>query len=376
MTKTRKPIPPATQTKILLANRHACCVCQQGGVQLHHIDSDPSNNDPENIAALCLAHHDQATMTAGLTKKITPKQVKTYKTQWEKRCAEDMMALCRTRFTFYYCVYKNPQRIRELLLQLDENVRKAACIRIMHRLKIEQPAKDGDDLWGMNAVPQADDWTQISLGSIHKGEMYPGYLGKFKPHPEDPDYSIDCSSQEAMSAFHLYDLWCQLVVQVLVEAYGAHPLEDLFSYQAEEEFDRFAGGLFSFKLSVRGKGIHIPRMWEEYPTGRITANKKVDGRKYRVRMTLRTMYLFSDTAAMNLEQGRVSGIGILNGAVEGDDGIIELTVTPLLMGYGGWNLYPEGFPASYAATFESTVRHEVETLPAFSSIVAEEPVEE
>jgi hypothetical protein len=50
-------------------------------VQLHHIDSNPSNNVTENIAALCLPHHDMATMTIGLTKKLKPEEVRAYKAE-------------------------------------------------------------------------------------------------------------------------------------------------------------------------------------------------------------------------------------------------------------------------------------------------------
>lgn len=365
MIKNRKAISPAIQSKLLLANRHACCVCQKGGVQIHHIDGNPSNNDPKNLATLCLEHHDRATMTTGLTKKLKPDQVKKYKNAWERRCANDIMALSRSRFTFYYCVYKNPQRIREILMQLEPTRRKNACRRLVERLAVEQPVKEHADSWlgGGNATPKTDDWTNASLVSIARGEAYPGYLGRYDPHPADPDYSRDCSTQEAMSAYHLYDLWCQVAGQVLAEAHGAMPLEDLYAYNNEDEFDAFSGQLVSFKLTVWGKNIHIPAYWNEYPTGRLTARKKLNGKVYRIRMTLRTMYLFSDTAAVNLERARISGLGIFNGATEDENGDIEITVTPLLIGYGGWNLYPEGFPEPHGEKFKEVLDQEAELNP-------------
>lgn len=305
-------------------------------------------------------------MTAGLTKKIKPDQVKEYKQTWERGCANDIMSLSRSRFTFYYCVYKNPQRLRELLMQLNYKRREDACRRLVDRLVIEQPIKDEADSWlmgGGNAGPETDNRTRASLVSIARGENYPAYLGRYEPHPADPDYSRDCSTQEAMSAYHLYDLWCQVAGQVLAEAHGAMPLEDLYSYEHEEEFDAFAGQLVSFKLSVWGKDIHIPAYWKEHPTGRLTARKKANNKVYRVRMALRTMYLFSDTAAVNLERARVSGLGIFNGATEDDDGNIEMTVTPLLIGYGGWNLYPEVFPEPHGEKFSQALDKESELNP-------------
>jgi hypothetical protein len=64
-------------------------------------------------------------------------------------------------------------------------------------------------------------------------------------------------------------------------------------------------------------------------------------------MRVRTMYLFSDTAATILRRGRISGIGILNRAVATGQREIELTIAPLLIGAGGWNLHPEGYPKSF-----------------------------
>ncbi|MGD9979713.1 MAG: hypothetical protein AB7H66_11385 [Hyphomonadaceae bacterium] len=137
----------------------------------------------------------------------------------------------------------------------------------------------------------------------------------------------------------MYDLWCQTLAQVLAEARGVTPLEDLFRFETEEEFDGVAGRLVTFRLSVHGKDIHLPREWNEHPTGSLQARTKKDGRVYRVRMQLRTIYIFSDTAVMNLSRGRVSGLGIFQGAVINDEET-EITVVPLLIGTGGWNLYP------------------------------------
>jgi len=344
---TRIPIPQSVQDAVLLANRHACCVCQGKKVQLHHIDENPANNAAENIAALCLDHHDQASMSIGLTKKLQPHQVKIYKAQWEQRCADDALALSRQRFTFYYCIYKNPPRLLEAYLNLSDAERGEAANNIRARLIPEQNKKDADKLFGMNAVPSVNEWTLKALKSAAYGETYPSYLEKYKPHPADANYSTDSSTQEAMSAFHLYDLWCQILAQILAEARGSRPLEDLYSLGSQNSWDAAAGQLFTFHLSVRGKGVHIPSQWEKYPVGTIYSKTNLKGRKIKVRMQLRTMYLFSDTAALNLSQGRVSGLGIFNGATLSDSDEAELTVIPLIIGTGGWNLYPEHYSDNF-----------------------------
>jgi hypothetical protein len=320
---SRIPIPKGVQNEVLLANRHACCVCQKPGVQLHHIDGNPSNNIPTNIATLCLDHHDMASMQLGLTKKLQPQHIHQYKMEWEKRCRADIQALSRKRFTFYYCIYKNPPRLLEAYRSLSDFERRSAIERIKDRLHAEQGPKTNDQLFGLNAVPQIDGPTLEALKSVYAGEMRPGYLGTFKPHPADPNYSIDCSTQEAMLAYHRYDLWCQIMAQTLAEARGTIPVEDLFQFETEEDLDNFVGSLVNFQLSIRGKGIEIPSRWKECPVGSVEARLKGENRIYRVRMQLRTMYLFSDTAAINLRRGRISGIGIFNGAFINNAGEVE-----------------------------------------------------
>jgi hypothetical protein len=339
----RIPIPKDIQDSVLLANRHACCVCQKPRVQLHHIDGNPSNNDPVNIAALCVDHHDMASMVIGLTKKLQPNQVNDYKAKWEQKCRNDIQALSRKRFTFYYCIYKNPPRILEAYLALDPNERHEAVNRIRTRLLSEQDPKAKDKLFGLNAVPEVNEPTLQALKSIYDGEGYPSYLGKFAQHPADANYSADCSTQEAMMAYHKYDLWCQIAAQTLAEARGTVPLEDLYKFQTEEALDDFSGSLVTFRLSARGS-IRIPRYWNESPVGTITARATYSGKPIKIRMQIRTMYVFSDTAALNLSNGRISGLGVFGGATTNDHGEMEFTVVPMILGTGGWNLYPEKYP--------------------------------
>ena len=340
----RVPIPQGVQGSVLLANRHACCVCQKPRVQLHHIDGNPTNNDPANIAALCGDHHDMASMVIGLTKKLQPSQVRDYKAKWEQKCRDDIQALSRKRFTFYYCIYKNPPRILEAYLNMDPNERRAAVSRIRMKLLAEQGPKTKDKLFGLNAVPEVNEPTLQALKSIDDGEGYPSYLGKYAPHPADANYSVDFSTQEAMMAFHKYDLWCQIAAQTLAEARGTIPLEDLYKCGTEEALDDFSGSLVTFRLSIRGKNVRIPRLWNETPVGTISGKATYAGKTIRIRMQIRTMYVFSDTAAINLSNGRISGLGVFGGAARNDFNEMEFTIVPMILGTGGWNLYPEKYP--------------------------------
>ena len=53
MPKTRIPIPRSISDKVLKEYNHKCAICGTSNPQLHHIDEDPSNNDPHNLMPLC-----------------------------------------------------------------------------------------------------------------------------------------------------------------------------------------------------------------------------------------------------------------------------------------------------------------------------------
>lgn len=85
---SRTPIPKETSEKLLYKNRHTCCVCREfrKHVQIHHIDSNSSNNESENLAVLCLDCHSLITGNEGLGRSYSQNEVKLYKNSWEKLC--------------------------------------------------------------------------------------------------------------------------------------------------------------------------------------------------------------------------------------------------------------------------------------------------
>lgn len=86
--KDRKKTPKEIEAQVLAANRHLCCICHEEGrgVQIHHIDGDPSNYDPENLCVLCLPHHDEVEKKSVLTKGYKPDELRIYKETWENHC--------------------------------------------------------------------------------------------------------------------------------------------------------------------------------------------------------------------------------------------------------------------------------------------------
>jgi hypothetical protein len=57
MAKGRPKIPAPIREQVLKEYNHLCAVCGEVNPQLHHIDEDPSNNNPMNLIPLCPNDH-------------------------------------------------------------------------------------------------------------------------------------------------------------------------------------------------------------------------------------------------------------------------------------------------------------------------------
>jgi hypothetical protein len=99
----RKPPSPSIELQVLLASRRRCCICfglhrdldiKQG--QLAHINRDPSDSTVENLAFMCLEHHDWFDSKTSQSKGATVEEAKHYRhelfREWERRDEEDARA--------------------------------------------------------------------------------------------------------------------------------------------------------------------------------------------------------------------------------------------------------------------------------------------
>lgn len=55
--KDRPTVPKATREEVLKLFDNQCAICDDPHPQMHHIDGDPSNNDPMNLLPLCASCH-------------------------------------------------------------------------------------------------------------------------------------------------------------------------------------------------------------------------------------------------------------------------------------------------------------------------------
>ena len=95
----RKSIPEATQASVLLKSRRRCCLCfwlegedevKKG--QLAHLDGDNENAAEDNLAFLCLEHHDEYDSTRRLSKGLRQREV----TKWRDELYKEMEYRFRT----------------------------------------------------------------------------------------------------------------------------------------------------------------------------------------------------------------------------------------------------------------------------------------
>src|SRR5437867_4398073 len=85
--KTRTPVPEDVVAEVMFASDRTCCVCRTPGlrVQIHHLDENPANHDPSNLAVLCLQDHDATQTRGGFGRRLTSQEVITYRDDWLER---------------------------------------------------------------------------------------------------------------------------------------------------------------------------------------------------------------------------------------------------------------------------------------------------
>ena len=58
------------------------CQDPNRGTQIHHLDEDPSHHSLDNLAVLCLHHHDEASKRGGNTRSLNAALIRRYRDAW------------------------------------------------------------------------------------------------------------------------------------------------------------------------------------------------------------------------------------------------------------------------------------------------------
>ena len=245
----RIKIPNSTRSKILIANRHLCCVCREGGIEIHHINSDASDNRLENLSVLCLKHHDMATAPKGMTARLKPEELKKYKNSWEEECSKDSHLIARSRTAFFMVDYKNAERIRQLYTQLNKKELNKAYRVLRDELKEEDNLRkeQGYDV-SLEPNLSLNDHVVRLTEEIKKGDPHPSIFKAAQGHPQDSQYP---AGPAFSSPKPFYDIWCQIMVRCLILSRKVYNIEDLMSFENIEDIN-INGALVTFDGSLKG----------------------------------------------------------------------------------------------------------------------------
>lgn len=132
---TRKAITPVVQADVVIKSRRRCALCvfldgndSERPGQIAHLNGDHSDNRFENLAWLCLEHHDKFDSTTSQTKNYTQLEVRNYRDRLYQmygasEYSKDDIALVRDyirqysqMFTYIFHEYD------ELAFKIDHNV--------------------------------------------------------------------------------------------------------------------------------------------------------------------------------------------------------------------------------------------------------------
>lgn len=75
----RKKINTKLAAEVIFKSNRQCCVCNERGDHIHHINGDNSKSDFDNLAFLCYKCHNDATIKNSMSRELSPELVIKYR---------------------------------------------------------------------------------------------------------------------------------------------------------------------------------------------------------------------------------------------------------------------------------------------------------
>ncbi len=135
MSRSKSKPPGDFTDRFLAASRHTCCYCRERkDVVIHHIDEDPSNNNPDNLCVLCTGCHSIVHSNQGLGRKFTPGELKIYRESWKDRCKVEDTKKTYIKNIFLFTEGIPELRNMEFLAPLITNVSSGATVSELNNI--------------------------------------------------------------------------------------------------------------------------------------------------------------------------------------------------------------------------------------------------
>jgi hypothetical protein len=304
-------------------------------VQIHHINGDSSDNSWENLAILCHPHHDKATAPRGLTAQLKPEEIVRYKKDWEEKCKVLSHNLARGRTAFFMVDYKNAERIRQLYSQLTRaDLEKSYKMLKAELIEEYSLRKEQGFLISLEPTTSWSPLVERLVEEIKTGNPHPSIFNNSPTHPKDPYYPL--GPVFANPAKPIYDIWCQIMIRVLIISKGTYDLENLAEL-SEPELLSISGSLVTFYGKFKGNAYE-PAEYIKRPSSQTLMTYVGKKSTWESLINIKTHYVYSDTAAYSLSHNHLSGVLLFRSIEEikklKSKKKISFSCSPLIIGVG------------------------------------------
>ena len=121
---SRTTLPTEIRNRVLVDCRRRCCICyglhrdtKRKRGQIAHLDQNRNNNALDNLAFLCLEHHDEFDGRTSQSKGLTPQEVR----QFRKELHEAIERLWQEPVQFGFGAYRPPKEFEGRYLRESEH---------------------------------------------------------------------------------------------------------------------------------------------------------------------------------------------------------------------------------------------------------------
>lgn len=310
---TRKKFTDDLKAKIFSASRFACAVCQDRGMQIHHIDKDHSNNAFDNLVLLCMKHHDEAHTKRELSANLTADQLKRIRNRWYEKVKLGQQQICTAAgqeglaHEFLKCGitwgYINHARVMQLLPQPLDKINNKTNFDVL----------SGAGILASDGLP-------LSPESIGAGSSYlrSTFYDLF-PYPLD-------------TRMHLY-----FTEQVDWLAVHTKPMHlDAVTWTAELAQDFLRPGQFIFY----NKSHYFKKISESSEFAEVRVKTK--SKDIEIQYFVKTRDMFGTTSITVSFSGKRSCAAFLQiKSIEYNEGNAILHCTPIALGVGFYNTFDQ-----------------------------------